>query len=300
MGKKDRKPAKSVAKKTRSSSLKTATISLVPILLAYFYFFAFKDHSQVLARQADFIPKVRTVNITCSRDYQNHPVFPGCTPTTKCGRGVVDGLASEEEIHVLRKLLLKAMKHGGSSGGASILDLHSGAMSMKSSFVDIKKYLKQEQLKEIFTESDMRVYSDVKLRIKRLIAETFGIDPNHLHLTSPTFFSKMTDKKAVTGHDEYWHQHIDKIQYGSFDYTSLLYLSDYSEEFEGGRFVFDETEEEKMGSTVEPRKGRVSFFTSGSENPHHVEKVTRGRRLALTVAFTCDVRKAIKDPSVVV
>ena len=42
--------------------------------------------------------------------------------------------------------------------------------------------------------------------------------------------------------------------------------------------------------------GRLSFFTSGSENPHFVEKVKSGTRYALTVSFTCDPSKAIGDP----
>lgn len=43
--------------------------------------------------------------------------------------------------------------------------------------------------------------------------------------------------------------------------------------------------------------GRVSFFSSGSENLHHVEKVVWGTRYAITVSFTCDPDYAIDDPS---
>ena len=53
---------------------------------------------------------------------------------------------------------------------------------------------------------------------------------------------------------------------------------------------------DRLNRTVEPRKGRVSMFTSGGENLHYVEKVTDGIRYALTIAFTCDVEKAIPDP----
>lgn len=42
------------------------------------------------------------------------------------------------------------------------------------------------------------------------------------------------------------------MTYGSFDYTSLLYLSDYLDDFGGGRFVFME---EGANKTVEPRAG---------------------------------------------
>lgn len=43
-----------------------------------------------------------------------------------------------------------------------------------------------------------------------------------------------------------------QVTYGSFDYTSLLYLSDYRDDFGGGRFVFME---EGANKTVEPRAG---------------------------------------------
>lgn len=43
--------------------------------------------------------------------------------------------------------------------------------------------------------------------------------------------------------------------------------------------------------------GRVSFFTSGSENLHRVEKVRWGTRYAITIAFTCNPDHAIADPT---
>lgn len=49
------------------------------------------------------------------------------------------------------------------------------------------------------------------------------------------------------------------MTYGSFDYTSLLYLSDYLEDFGGGRFVFME---EGANKTVEPRAGRTHRLAS--------------------------------------
>ena len=44
--------------------------------------------------------------------------------------------------------------------------------------------------------------------------------------------------------------------------------------------------------------GRVSMFTSGSENLHYVEKVLSGSRYALTIAFTCDPKSSILDPHI--
>lgn len=46
-----------------------------------------------------------------------------------------------------------------------------------------------------------------------------------------------------------------------------------------------------------PLPGRVSFFTSGSENLHRVEKVHWGTRYAITIAFTCNPDLGIADPA---
>jgi len=207
---------------------------------------------------------------------------------------VKDGLLSASEVQVLRQIAEGGLLYGGSSGGASILDLHSGALSKGENFVNIYKYLTEEQLRKIFPPHSIKTYINLKNKIHEAIADHFGIEASNLYLTKPTFFSRMTSDPAKTQHDEYWHKHIDKIQYGSFDYTALIYLTTYDKDFIGGQFVFDG---ERYNVTIQPKEGRVSFFTSGSENPHHVEKVISGTRFALTIAFTCDPSYAIKDPS---
>lgn len=53
---------------------------------------------------------------------------------------------------------------------------------------------------------------------------------------------------------------MDKIAYGSFVYTSLLYLSDFGSDFDGGEFVFVDPQ---RNVTIQPTKGRLTMFTSG-------------------------------------
>lgn len=250
--------------------------------------------SVVLALEREVIQSIGS-NISCSEDYKHHPTFDGCTPKTICGRVVRDNLVTNEQIEKLVNIAKKGFAHGGSSGGASILDLHSGALSKGKKFINIFAYLTKEKISDTFKAEDFHLYSEVKAIVHEAVANEFGIDPSKLYLTYPTFFSAITNNSAKTHHDEYWHTHIDKIQYGSFDYTSLLYLTSYKKDFEGGRFIFDEKNNETM--IIEPKRGRLSYFTSGSENPHHVEKVTSGIRYAMTISFTCDPQKAIEDPS---
>ncbi|KAK2587685.1 hypothetical protein KPH14_003802 [Odynerus spinipes] len=244
-----------------------------------------------LAKQKDVLVS-RTQNVECSKEYKNElDQFPGCLPE-KCGRVVTDKLVTSTESDVLLRLVMNGMSLGGSDGGATILDLHSGALSKNSNFINIYKLEEREKL---FNAADFAIYKVVKTKIQHAIAHNFGVDVDKIYLTKPTFFSRMTSAPAVTIHDEYWHAHVDKETYEHFHYTSLLYLNDFGRDFDGGKFVF--IDKNNVNSTVEPRKGRVLMFTSGSENLHAVEKVKSGTRYALTVSFTCDVNAAISDPS---
>ncbi|XP_070595902.1 2-oxoglutarate and iron-dependent oxygenase domain-containing protein 3 [Erythrolamprus reginae] len=264
--------------------------AMLGYLLSRSYLFSEDGVTEVLAHHGESIPD-KFIEIPCSEDYDSHKRFEGCTPR-KCGRGITDAIINREEAEQIRRIAERGLSLGGSDGGASILDLHSGALSLGKHFVNMYRYF-NDKIYDIFTKEDFQLYRDVRLRIQQKVALAFGISSSSMYLTKPTFFSRINNSEAKTTHDEYWHPHIDKVTYGSFDYTSLLYLSDYAEDFGGGRFVFMDKDANR---TVEPRAGRVSFFTSGSENLHHVEKVHWGTRYAITISFTCNPDHGIKDP----
>ncbi|XP_040187078.1 2-oxoglutarate and iron-dependent oxygenase domain-containing protein 3 [Rana temporaria] len=285
------KKSRAHRKSWRSHVLWGALFSLLAVSVFFFLWEYPGDGMEVLAPHQEDI-KHKFFPVPCSQDYESHKKFAGCAPL-KCGRAVTDGVISPQDAQRLLRVAEAGFSLGGSDGGASILDLHSGALSWGRNFINMYRYY-GEKLKETITEEDFQLYRDVRLRIQKEIARTFDLDAQSLHLTKPTFFSRMNSSEAKTAHDEYWHPHIDKVTYGSFDYTSLLYLSDYYQDFSGGRFIFMD---EKMNSTVEPRTGRLSFFTSGSENLHRVEKVSWGTRYAITISFTCNPEHGIEDPS---
>ncbi|XP_076682824.1 2-oxoglutarate and iron-dependent oxygenase domain-containing protein 3 [Andrena cerasifolii] len=244
-----------------------------------------------LAKQKEILLS-RTQHVECSDDFKAETSeYPECVPE-KCGRIVTDKLVSSTETDILLKIAVSGLNLGGSDGGASILDLHSGALSKGQSFVDIYAL---PEARKIFNSADFAIYKVVKTKIHHAVAHNFGVPSDKIYLTKPTFFSRMTNASAKTIHDEYWHPHVDKETYESFHYTSLLYLNDFGRDFEAGRFLF--IDKDNVNTTVEPRKGRVSMFTSGSENLHAVEKVQSGVRYALTVSFTCDPNAAISDPN---
>lgn len=80
--------------------------------------------------------------------------YPGCVPE-KCGRIVTDKLVSATEAAVLLKLAQSGLDLAGSDGGASILDLHSGALSKGQNFINIYK---QPEAKKIFNSVDSAIY----------------------------------------------------------------------------------------------------------------------------------------------
>ncbi len=249
------------------------------------------EKATFMAKQEKRLDERVYQNLVCAPRFRQEIAVdlarPECLPQ-RCGRFVADDLVSERDAHDLLQLAKRGLAKGGSEGGASILDLHSGALSKGQNFVNIYK-----MHPDLFGLGDFKLYNEVKDRVRRAIEEHFGV--NGLKLSHPTFFSRLTAKEAVTPHDEYWHEHVDKDTYPSFHFTSLLYLTDKNVDFEGGGFVFVQSED-RINRTVEPRVGRVSAFTSGPENRHHVQKVTSGTRYALTMGFTCDPEKAIQDP----
>lgn len=78
----------------------------------------------------------------------------GCVPEI-CGRAVSDHLMTDEEAETLLDIGKRGLSLGGSDGGASILDLHSGALSKGKHFVNIHKLKEAENL---FNVEDFAVY----------------------------------------------------------------------------------------------------------------------------------------------
>ncbi|NXC13112.1 OGFD3 protein, partial [Corythaeola cristata] len=249
--------------------------------------------TEVLAYHTETL-RDKFMEIPCSEDYDSHKRFEGCTPR-KCGRGVTDAVITREEAERIRRIAERGLSLGGSDGGASILDLHSGALSLGKHFVNLYRYF-GDKVQDIFTEEDFALYRDEKSNQEIFLALKIlpGKSQSEGSIMAVVAHNISVSSCALSCHVGRSNLNLENVvTYGSFDYTSLLYLSDYSEDFGGGRFVFMDTGSNK---TVEPRAGRVSFFTSGSENLHRVEKVHWGTRYAITISFTCNPDHGIGDP----
>ncbi|KAJ1631814.1 hypothetical protein T492DRAFT_993166, partial [Pavlovales sp. CCMP2436] len=223
----------------------------------------------------------------CSDAYAQMPA--ACQPRV-CGSAVIDNFASPTEVSALRAIASAGMAHGGGTGGPTVLDLVSGALSLGEQFISIYSKLNSSGAAPIASEQQLRVYELLVQRVRETASGLFGA--SGLELASPTFWSRLDAAQPPrTTHDQYWHPHLDTEQYQSFTYTALLYLSDHGSDFTGGLFEF--VDEPKERRTVLPAKGRLLVFTSGAENKHRVTRLRTGERLALTIPFTCDPAAAV-------
>lgn len=138
---------------TRLTSYRIWTrLVIVGAVLIIAYFTSNKDKERKFATRRESII-FRAQNVDCSPEYLNEiSEFVTCVPKN-CGRFVSDSLVTEQEANLLLDLAKKGLSFGGGTGGVSILDLHSGALSKGQNFVNIytlpeaKGFLNEDALK---------------------------------------------------------------------------------------------------------------------------------------------------------
>lgn len=142
-------------KTSKISSLRIISrVSVIFSLLTIVYFTTKDDNFNTFAKQTDVLPGKGQI-IECSPEYlEEIKKYDGCRPN-QCKRFVSDKILSLAEVRELLAIAKKGLKLGGASGGASILDLHSGALSLKENFINLYKI---DRNKNVFQESDFNVY----------------------------------------------------------------------------------------------------------------------------------------------
>ena len=210
-----------------------------------------------------------------------------------CDRVVIDDWLPPAEIDALRDIARRgaaAADAAAAAGGPTIIDINSGfVMAPGARLVNLYQ---AKSKRKPFGGEDYELYRSV---IRRLKAEVEAAFPraSALYFTAPTFLTRLSGENATweasEPHDEYYQWHVDRENTPHYEFSGLLYLSDYDEDFEGGLFTYED------GSAVEPRRGRLNMFASGAENKHRVERVTAGQRLTLSFWFACDPAYEFRD-----
>ena len=237
-----------------------------------------------------------------------------CTPTT-CRRIVRDGFATAPEAALLAAATEMAMVNLFHQGGTTSLvpDSQGGPR------LGVPAH---------------RLVQDLQDRARRQIEDDFLLNSEE-NISRPLIFNSgamltrlkaehVVDEWEVNPNHVYWNAHVDKANIASYDYSALLYLNTHVESpppgstnqgqeqmstaftnapahsaingdlgfFEGGEFAFIDEDADRV---VQPLAGRLVTFSSGLENLHRVEQVTRGTRYVLAMWFTCSEAHRYKD-----
>jgi hypothetical protein len=233
----------------------------------------------------------------------------GCQ-TNLCGRRIMDGIFTEEDISKLHSIVKKGMATREKQGGPCILDINTGYIR---DTMGLDNLFTVDNENAVFSDEDFAHYGRIIQTLKDTVANSFDI--NTLYFTAPTFITRLNGDipwEPQSMHDEYWHPHADHNNTAQYHYSGLLYMSTYGEDFTGGKlrfvrpdFSLFDAEENVPGSypnlaaptaadvelEVEPRAGRVVVFTAGHENLHQVERLLSGERYVLSFWFTCNKQR---------
>ncbi|XP_013191938.2 2-oxoglutarate and iron-dependent oxygenase domain-containing protein 3 [Amyelois transitella] len=232
---------------------------VISSLLIVVYFSTKEEKIKIFARQTDILVGKGEI-LECSSEYlKDVDKYEGCFPK-ECKRFVTDKVISIRETEELLTIAQKELQLKSSTEGITTVEF----------------------------SNNLNVYQITKEKIKYAIVHHFGVEPSKIYMARPALLSAIkpiSHKKTSTTFNNYWDPRTDNDLHKSFHYTAVLYLGDYDKDFRGGRFVFVD---KKANKTIEPRKSRLSMFTSGSENRYYIERVTSGIKYSLTFYFTCD------------
>lgn len=194
------------------------------------------------------------------------------------------------------------------NGGPTILDINSGyARDSIAGLRNIYSLPSGNGIK--FSIDEYKIYEDIFNRLRLKVMKLYNL--KNLYFTAPTFTARILGNenyKPKSMHDEYYHAHIDKFNTEHYDYSALIYLTDYNKDFTGGEFEFiddndievnnpDEIDiliddkyidnkDNKNRTIVYPKAGRFITFKSDNTNIHRVNKVKSGYRTTISCWFT--------------
>uniref|UniRef100_UPI00398EB076 prolyl 3-hydroxylase 1 n=1 Tax=Pristiophorus japonicus TaxID=55135 RepID=UPI00398EB076 len=211
-------------------------------------------------------------------------------------RVVLDGVITDKECEELRYL---------SNAAASMGDGYQGKLSPHTpnerfQGVTVLKALKLSQRGRIPIKT-AKLFYDITEKVRRIIESYFRMENplyfSYTHLVCRTAVEGTQENRADLSHSI----HVDNCilnsealecrkehpAYTERDYSAILYLN---HDFEGGDFIFTEIDAKVITATVKPKCGRAVGFSSGAENPHGVQAVTKGQRCGVALWFTLDPR----------
>ncbi|XP_043108853.1 prolyl 3-hydroxylase 1 [Puntigrus tetrazona] len=141
-----------------------------------------------------------------------------------------------------------------------------------------------------------RLISDLSEKIRKVLESYFGLESS-LYFSSSNLVCRSAMEKQEERTDCLLISELNSCikelsAYSDQGYSAILYLSD---DFEGGDFIFTESDAKTVSAVVKPQCGRVVGFRAGQENLHGVTTVTKGQRCAVVLQFTQDPQQNEKE-----
>ncbi|XP_031762370.1 prolyl 3-hydroxylase 1-like [Xenopus tropicalis] len=246
-------------------------------------------------------PKMASVvpcNVTEAQGALSAVIITESRPVALCSvHRVVLLLPSLGRAVGLLMLMLKAAASAG-DGYRGTTSPHTP--NEKFHGVTVYKALKLGQEGKVPLSSAL-LYYNVTDKVRRVVESYFRLDSplyfSYSHLVCRTAVEEKQEGRKDLSHPV----HVDNCilnaeanmcikehpAYTFRDYSAILYLNG---DFEGGNFVFTELDAKTITAEVRPQCGRMVGFSSGEENPHGVNAVTKGQRCAVALWFTLDPR----------
>lgn len=203
-------------------------------------------------------------------------------------RVVLDGVTTSDECQEIQRL---SSTEAIQSGFKATLSPHSVSEMFQD--ISILKAL-QEGLVPLMSA---RLFSDLSEKIRNVLESYFVLE-SPLYLSS----SNLVCRSAIAEKQE---ERTDCLliselnscikelsAYSDQGYSAILYLND---DFEGGDFIFTESDAKSVSAVVKPQCGRVVGYRAGPENLHGVTAVTKGQRCAVVLRFTLDPHHSEKE-----
>lgn len=219
-------------------------------------------------------PSVDLREVLCAEALYTEHVYaavPGCSPGPPagqpCSRLILDGVATAEE-----SAAMMATMDAGLQGL-----FHQGAETLLVPGTDSQERLGKAGY--LLTASLLeRVRGRVAAALN--ISEVFYSGSLLKRMDHPP----LEDAMQVDLNHDSSNPHADKANIASYDWSALLYFSSVGADFDGGELLFLDEDADRL---VRPLAGRLVAFSSGLENLHRVQPMSRGQRYVLSMWFTC-------------
>jgi len=142
---------------------------------------------------------------------------------------------------------------------------------------DTNWHTRSISLDKVYNEDVRKLLYIVNYKVSILCTKSYNVDYVYPEFGNLVYWAP--GMKLGVHADNMWIDRPKDPHYCSHrDFSAVIYLND---DYEGGKTFFNDS-----GYEVEPKTGKLIYFTSGKEDAHGVTEVISGHRYIFTLWFT--------------